>query len=227
MELRQYAQIIRRRWLLALIPVIIVLAIGLLTYRAPPPVYNAGVRFLVAQEPGAAAAESDEQRYYNWLASEYIVNGLTDWVRGGEFATAVSQQLAQEGLDVPPAAIQGALATDNTRSMLLISLTFGDTPTLAAMAEAVIAVLIAQNSAALPQLGGETAVIVQLDPVHINQIPSGIRSQLDLPLRVAVALAAGIGLALLAEYLDPTLRDRREVARLGLTLLGEIPRQKR
>ena len=69
MELRRYWTILRRYWLLALIPAALVLALGLATWRPAPTVYNAGVRFLVGQPPGAAAAESDEQRYYNWLGA--------------------------------------------------------------------------------------------------------------------------------------------------------------
>ena len=225
MELRQLWTIIRRRWALALIPAIIVLAAGLATWRPAPPVYNAGVRFVVGQPPGAAAAEFDEQRYYNWLTSEYIVNGLTDWVRGGKFAEAVSKRLATQGIDVPAGAIQGGLAVDNARSMLTISLTAGDATQLEQMLGGVIAVLTEDNAGALPQLGGENALLTQLDEPVVNPISAGIRSQLDLPLRVALALAAGLGLALLAHYLDPTVRDRDEVARAGLSILAEIPKE--
>ena len=148
MELRQLWNVIRRRWALALIPAVIVLAVGVAMWRPAPPAYNAGVRFIVGQPPGAAAAEFDEQRYFNWTTSEYIVNGLADWVRGGKFAEAVSKRLAAQGIDVPAGAIQGGLA-------------------------------------------------------------------------------AGLGLALLAHYLDPTVRDREEVARAGLAVLVEIPKEKK
>ena len=199
----------------------------MLSYRPAPPAYNAGVRFIVGQPPGAAAADLDEQRYYNWLTSEYIVNGLTDWVRGGNFAAAVSARLADQGIDAPPGAIQGGLAADNARSMLTISLTAGDPNTLAAMLDGVIAVLTEENAAALPQLGGQTAVLTQLDEPVVNPISAGLRSQLDLPLRVALALAAGVGLALLAHYLDPAVRDRAEAERAGLPILAEIPKEKK
>jgi len=225
MELRQLWKIIRRRWALALIPAVIVLAAGVATWRPAPPAYNAGVRFIVGQPPGAAAAEFDEQRYFNWTTSEYIVNGLTDWVRGGKFAEAVSKRLAAQGIDVPAGAIQGGLAADNARSMLTISLTSGDATQLEQMLGGVIAVLTEDNAGALPQLGGENALLTQLDEPVVNPIGAGIRGQLDLPLRVALALAAGLGLALLAHYLDPTVRDREEVARAGLAILAEIPRE--
>ncbi|MDV7390988.1 hypothetical protein RZS08_06540 [Arthrospira platensis SPKY1] len=225
MELKAYWNLLRRRWLLALAPTIVVLALGLATYRPAPPAYNAGLRFIVGQPPGPAAAAQDEERYYNWLTSEYIVNGLADWVRGGEFAAAVSDYLMTQGYGVPPELIRGGLAADNVRSMLTISLTAGDAELLRVMLQGVVAVLQTQNAQALPQLGGETAVIVQLDQPVINPIPAGIRSQLDLPLRAALALAAGVALVLLVHYLDPTIQDRAAAEAAGITILGEIPRQ--
>src|SRR5690606_21468937 len=155
MELRMYWRVLRRRWLLALVPAVIVLLVGLATYQAPPPAYNVGVRFEVGQVPAAnAQTASDEERYYNWLASEYIVNGLTDWVNGNRFGQAVSAELAGRGIDIPAGAIQGGLVADNARSMLLLSLTAGDPDLLAQMMDAAIIVLQEQNAQALPQLGG-------------------------------------------------------------------------
>lgn len=225
MELRHYWKLFKRRWLLVILPAAVVLAIGLATYQSPPPAYNVGVNFLVAQPPSEGADTADEQRYYNWLTSEYIVNGLTDWVKSGTFAAAVSQELASQGIDVPAGAIQGSLGADNARSMLTVTMNSGDGEQLKAMMDAAAVVLIEQNSTALPQLGGETAVVVQQDLPIVNQIPAGIRSQLDLPLRILLALGAGVGLAFLVEYLDPTIRERDELAQLGLPVVGEIPKK--
>ena len=225
MELRHYWTIIRRRWVWLVAPAALVLLIGLVTYQAPPPAYNSGVRFISAQTPGSAAQDLDEQRYYNWLTSEYIVNGLGDWIRGGKFAEAVSAYLLTQGINMPPGAIQGGISTDNTRSMLTVSLTGADPLMVEQMMDGVIAVITEQNAAALPQLGGENAELVLLDEPVVNPIPAGVRSQLDLPLRIALALAAGFGLALLAEYLDPTVRDRRDIEDIGIELLGAIPKK--
>ncbi|MCI0643542.1 MAG: hypothetical protein L0332_14640 [Chloroflexi bacterium] len=225
MELRAYWQILWRRWLLVAIPAAVVLAVGLATYSSPPPAYNAGVRFIVGQEPSTRADESDEERLANWQASEYIVNGLTDWVRGGQFAALVSRRLAEQGLDVPAGAIQGSIAADNTRSMMTLSMTFGDPAVLAQMITAAAEVLIEENASGLPQLGGQPAELVQLDQPVVNQIPAGLLNQLELPLRVALALGSGVGLALLAHYLDPTVRGREELEGMGLPVIGEIPKK--
>jgi capsular polysaccharide biosynthesis protein len=227
MELRQFWTIFRRRWPLVVVPALIVLALGLLSYRPTPPAYNAGVRFIVGQPP-IDGALTDEQRYYNWLASEYIVNGLTDWVRGGRFAEAVAARIEEEtGNRIAPQAIQGGMAVDNARSMLTVSITAGDFETTRQIMNGVILVMTEENAVALPQLGGETAVLTQLDDPVVTPISAGLRSQIDLPLRVALALFAGAGLAMLAHYLDPTVRDRAELERLGIPLAGEIPGERR
>ncbi len=51
------------------------------------------------------------------------------------------------------------------------------------------------------------------------------REQLDLPLRLLLALAAGVALAFLLDYLDDAVRVRGDVERLGLEVIGEIPRR--
>ena len=225
MELREFWALFKRRWWVAAIPVAVVLAIGLVTYRPPGPLYNAGVRFIVGQEPTESTTLSDEQRLANWKASEYIVNTLADWVRGGQFADLVSQQLAGQGIAVTPQEIVAGTASDSTRSMMVLSMNYGDAAILEQMMNAAAVVLKESNDLGLPQLGGQTADLVQMDQPIVNRIPPGITTQLQLPLRIGLALAAGVGLALLVDYLDPTVRGRREVESMGLPVIAEIPRQ--
>ena len=83
MELRTYWQILLRRWWLALIPAIVVLGIGLATYRQPAPVYQVGIRFTVGYTPETSATSLYDKYYSAWLASEYIAAGLGEWVQDG------------------------------------------------------------------------------------------------------------------------------------------------
>ncbi len=225
MELRDYARLLRRRWWVALVPTLVVLAVGLLTYSAPPPAYNVGVRFIVGQAPTEAAFLEDEERLANWQTSEYVVNGLTDWSRGLRFSEQVSARLAAQGVTVPAGAIRAGLAADNTRSMMQLSLTYGDPVVLEQMMRAAIDVLVEENGEAIPQLGGDPAALLLLDDPVVNPIAPGLRSRLELLLRVVLALAAGLGLAFLIDYLDPTVRDRRELEAMALPVLGEIPKR--
>jgi capsular polysaccharide biosynthesis protein len=232
MEIRHYWRIIRRRWLFAIVPMLIVLAIGLLTYSPPPEAqtfYNVGVRFIVGQSPLESEQFDDEDRLANWQTSEYTVAALADWIKGTTFSERVSEELALQGLDVPYNAIWkngGGLATDYSRSMLTLSLNHGDEAELTAMIAAAIKVLQEQNAEALPQLGGESAEIVQLDQAIVNAVNPPITNQLDLPLRIAIALIIGLLLAFLAEYLDASLHTSEEIELLGLPVLGVIPKRK-
>jgi capsular polysaccharide biosynthesis protein len=225
MELLQYWQVIKRRWLWVVIPAVIALAAALATYDRPGPIYNAGVRFIVGQEPTEAAMLSDEERLANWKASEYVVNTLADWVRGGQFAALVSDALEEEGIQVAPDSIVGGTISDSTRSMMVLSMTYDDPAVLEQMLNAAGRVLQEQNDQGLPQLGGRPAELVQLDRPIVNQVPPGIVSQLELPLRVVIALAAGLFLAFLLEYLDPTVREREELEAMGIPVIVEIPRK--
>jgi capsular polysaccharide biosynthesis protein len=223
MELRAFYSIFRRRWLLALIPPLVVALFSVATYQSPPaPGFNVGVNFIVGQPPTPGAELADQDRYYNWLGSEYIVNGLTDWAVSGNFKTAVSNQLAQENMEVAPGSF--SIAADNVRSKLQLSIQHGDADTLAHIMNAAITVLTEQNAEALPQLGGETAVLVLLDEPVVTPLPRSLSSLLDIPLRIAIGVAAGLGLALLVEYLDPTIRNRAEAEAMGFAILGEIPK---
>ncbi|MBK7896058.1 MAG: hypothetical protein IPJ90_14520 [Anaerolineaceae bacterium] len=225
MELRAFLAIFWRRWLLVLIPPLVVGLFSAVTFQPPPaPGFNVGVNFLVAQPPSPGAELADQERYYNWLSSEYIVNGLTDWAVSGSFKTAVSTQLATDGIEVPPGSF--SVAAENVRSRLQISIQHGEAETLSHIVNAAIMVLREQNADALPQLGGETAVLTLLDEPIVTPLPRSLGSLLDIPLRLAIGLAAGLGVALLVEYVDPTIRSREEAEAMGFVILGEIPKTK-
>ena len=51
-----------------------------------------------------------------------------------------------------------------------------------------------------------------------------LRDTFDLPVRLLIGLALGIFLAFGVDALDPVMRDRRALDRLGLPSLARIPR---
>ena len=203
MELRTYWHILTRRWWLALIPAIIVLGIGLITFRQPAPVYQVGVRFTVGYVPEALGTYLYDRYYPAWLASEYIAGGLGDWVKTGDFAAEVSRELEHQNVSIPANALAGRIASDHQRSMVTMFITWPDARQLEAIATAAITVLQTRNAQAFPQLGANGAIVRAVDPVNIGRVPPGLRAQLELPVRVALALAAGIALVFLAHYVWP------------------------
>lgn len=224
MDLGQVMRIIRRWGWLVLLPVIIV---GLWTaaqYRRPPTVYRVAVRLAVGSEP-AAALSPDYDRYYAWLASEYIANALADLARTGEFAGRVSLRLERLGYAIPASALQAAIVTDNLQSMAFIEIVWPDVLQIVAIADAVSDELTQNAALYFPQMRDVGTVARRVDdPVPVALAP-GLRAQLTGPaLRLALAGGLGLGLMFLAHYIDPMVRDVSDLDALGVRSLAAIPR---
>lgn len=226
MEIRQLLKILLRWWWLALIPVLIVGGYTVLTYQRPGTPYQAVMRFAAGSEP-AATLSPDYDRYYAWLSSEYIANALADIAVTGTFAENVAARLAAQGLAIDPHAIQGAIASDNVQSVFIIYVTWPNAEQLPYVADAVSAELTENGAAYFPQLRATGGVARRVDTPQTTALPPSLRAQLLGPgLRLALALAVGIGLVALAHYFDPMVRERTELEALGIKVLNTIPKQR-
>ena len=226
MELRTYAKILLRRWWLVAVPVIVVVVYVLATYAPPPTSYQVVMRFSAGTEPAGLSVDYD--RYYPWLTSEYIANGLADVAETGAFAQAVVGRLAEAGQEVSPAAIQGSIVTDNAQSILVVYLTWPDAGQIVALADAVSGELTENSAAYYPQLEDVQPAVQLLDAPAPAPMPPSLRAQLLGPaVRVALALFVGVGLAFLWHYLDPTVHEPEALEELGIDVLARIPRRRR
>lgn len=224
MELRQMFKVGLRWWWLIVLPVVVVGAYVGLTYRRPALAYQVVLRFAAGSDPAGLSVDYD--RYYPWLTSEYIANGLADVARTGAFAEAVQARLAGQGLTVAAGAVQGAINSDNTQSIFVIYLTWPDAAQLTMLAEAVSAELTTNGAAYFPQMQGVGILARRLDAPQPVPVAPSLRVQLLGPgLRLLLALAVGGALALLAHYLDPMVWERAEVEALGVPIVGSIPRR--
>jgi capsular polysaccharide biosynthesis protein len=223
MELRQYWKPIKRRWWLVVAPLVVVAAYVLATYTRPGPVYQVTVRYAAGTSP--ALTSDDYDRYYPWLTSEYVANGLADVAMTGAFAEAVAARLAKSGEQAEANAIQRAVISDNSQSILVIYLTWHDQTQAVAIADAISAELSTNSSAYFPQTDGVEPAVRALDQPTPVAVSPGLRAQITGPaVKLALALVAGAALALLCHYLDPTVRDIADLRDLDMPVLGEIPR---
>ncbi|MGD8488776.1 MAG: hypothetical protein PVG54_01545 [Anaerolineae bacterium] len=221
MELRQYWHIVWRRWWLIAALVILVLVVSLVTYQSPEPVYVASMRFAIGIE-GVEPVDSvsGEGRSDAWLASEYLADDLSEVLKGGDFASRISQRV---GFDVAA----GSIFASREHRIMTVTITGNDPARVQAVAEATAAAIEDGGADYFPQLTGVEARAVLIDGPGIGQAGPSLQDQLDLPLRLFVALIAGVALVFLWDYLDDTVRNRTEIESLGLRVLGEIPRASR
>ena len=224
MELRTYWKILTRRWWLVVAPVLVVTIYVAVTYAPPGSVYQVVMRFAAGTEP--AGLSEDYDRYYPWLTSEYIANGLADVAETGAFAQAVASRLAEAGHEIGPGAVQPAIRTDNAQSILVVYLTWPDEAQIVAVADAITTELTQNGVAYFPQLKGIEPVVRPLDAPTPIPLPPGLRTQLMGPvIKIGLALVIGFALALLWHYLDPTVHEAVELEVLGFVVLAEIPRK--
>ena len=225
MELRALWQIVKRRWWLIALPGIVALLYAAYGYVTSPTGvgYSTSIKLTAAAPPGAEASNYEDTEYYPWLASEYVVNALTDWVRSATFAQEVSALLAEQEIDVPPGVVQSSIAADNTRSIMTLYVSGGDPDVVLAIAQAAPDALNRFATEYWPQFGDDGVEVVALDTPVVGTVPPPLSARFDPLIRLGLGLAAGVALAFLAEYLDPSLHSRREVEDMGISVLAEIP----
>ncbi len=238
LELLTLLNFILRRWWLIAIPAAITLLWSLPAIPdaiSPPETYGASIRFTAAAPPDAANATAvpenstsgtyEDTAYVPWLASEYVVVNMPQWVTSSNFANEVSATLLSDhNLDISADDLRPAFAADSARSIFVVYFGWGNEAELEKIAAATITVLQTRNQQYFPQFAYAPAQIVPLDEIDVVRTVPPMTARLNPFIRMVIGLAAGLGLAALAEYLDDSVREKADLEKLGLEVLGSIPR---
>ncbi len=224
MELRQYWQIVRRRlWVVAALLLIVGVA-SLLLRPSRAPAFQTSMRFMLGVQPETRTGDYyTYDKYYTWLTAEYLVDDVAELVRSGAFAQSVSDKLKSQGISIPVGVIQGSTQSGRLHRILTVSITWGDAAQLAHIANAVAELLPAQIARHLASVGQSDVTASLIDPPAIGAVGSSLRDKLDLPIRLILALLAGLVLAFVLDYLDESVRSRQEIESTGLQVVAEIP----
>ena len=223
MELIRYAQIVWRRWWLVA-GLLAVVAVGtLLTHDwSPPPHYTFGMRFSVGLEP---VPPPDAEYTYNpldvWRSSEYLMDDLASAVRGADFARRVAARLSE-----PVANLAGVFGAVTEYRVLTVSGQGPDDGQLAEIANAAAAVLYEEAAEMVGPLGDARPVLRLIDPPVVVPVGRGLRAKLDVPIRLGLALLAGVAGAFLLDYLERSVRGPDELEEMGISVLACIPRHR-
>ncbi len=221
MELMLIVRVLLRRWWLIVIPVAIAAVIAVPQLLRQETTVAAGgfattFKYSAAQQLNLPQRDGDYQDV--WLASEFVVNAFTDWIRSSTFRNELSALMGDE-VDLSLLGI----AADNDRSIGVVQMSYRDADVLTKTAAAAIEVLQTRNQAYFPHLGGEPAQVTLVDAPVIVPNPPPLTNRFAPILQLGVALIAGIGLAFLAEYFDPTLRRSEDLEAQGFIVLASVP----
>lgn len=222
MELILFFRVLRRRWWLVLIPVVIVAAFTIPQWLRERSTAGGGftvtLRYTAAQSASNVAPRDGDYQDV-WLASELAVNALTDWVRSSSFEDEIIKKVPD--LNAPSFGV----AADNKRSIGQLIMSYPDEKELTNITQAAMDVMKTQAQNYFPQLGGQPAQVTFLDSPVITAAPPPIANRFAPFIRLALGLLGGIALAFLWEYLDPFVYRREQVEAVGLPVLASIPKK--
>ena len=229
MELRDYARVIwRYLWLIAAL--VVVVGVGSFIFRAQPaPVYTASVRFTIGvNAPPATQVQGYDPILTSYQASEYIRDDFVEIIQSDVFADDVNARLKKTGVSgVTVTKGNLSAAVEKQRRLMSMTVIWNNPEQAQKIADAAVANLSDNNAKYFAQLGAAGAMVAVIDKPTVGRVGASLREQVDIPIRVLIALLAGIALAFVLDYLDNSVRDARELETLGLHVIGEIPRARR
>ena len=219
-EIREYWRILRARWYIPVILTVLTVALTLITAQTPPPTFVASTRFTIsvsADRPlqGVDPALTGAQ------ASEYIRDDFVEVIRSDLFARDVNAVLNDPQLKISKGNISGAV--EKQRRIMSLAITWHNPDEAKRIADAAVQALAQNNTKYFAQMGAQGAQVTILDDPTVTTITPGLRDRLDIFIRAAIAFVAGIVLVFILDYMDDSVRSTRDVEKLGLAVMGEIP----
>jgi capsular polysaccharide biosynthesis protein len=218
LELRDYLNVLLKRWWLILLVAASAAAVGYLVSSLQPRVYQAATRLLVTPS-----------RPDNGLI-EFAKKGITSYPVRLQSQDFISRALADSDLGADPGQVLGAMKVQAVPDTLTINITMDDADPqrAAALANAVSAAFVELiNGEAVNSTSSDKLLLVQPDVAQPPGQPYQPRPLLTAGAAGVLGLVLGLVLAFALEFLDDTLKTTEDVQRiLGTTTIGLIPSHK-
>lgn len=218
MELRDYLRVLRKQWrLIALCVLMATGAAALLTFTATPQ-YRTTVKFFVS-----TPSDTANSAYTGGLFSQQRAKSYADILAGPATAEAVAGALpgAQAG------DLQGTITATVVPDTVLLEATVTDPSRSRALEIArAVSTTFPQMVTDLEKPGDNGASPVKVSVVEQPELPSGAftpRPLRNLALALVLGVLLGVGLAVLRESLDNTVKSPEDVREAsGQATLGAI-----
>ena len=220
--------IVRTHRLLIFLTSLCVTVLLLVTYRPKPAPYTAVASFWIGEAPLSSTQSSDEERYFNWVTSEYVTIALASWVEGSEFLSQVRWRLWLQDERLSLDDLTKMIDASVNRSGIRLIVQHPDEMMALTVASAAADAFEEAETVTLPQLENSRVMVSRLDDLVLAESPeTTVREQLELPLRIMFGLLSGLIVALLAQRPNNMIHDRQAIATLNLAVVGEIPSETR
>ncbi len=223
MNLRNYWDIVLRRWWAVAGLTVLTAVISIVTSPLTQGGYTATVRLLLSvpsEVPRGAYFTYD--KYYSLLSTEYVTDDYIEVVRSKGFLQDVRRETNLQSSDL---TITAQPRSERAPRVLTVTVSARDESEAQRAANASVDLIVSHSEDYFPGLGSRGVVARLIDPAEVAPATAGGRALLNVGLRTLLGLALGLALAFLLHYFDNRLYTPQDIRReLGLPLLGEIPR---
>lgn len=227
MEFHDLVKLIRSRWWIpaSLVALVLLFSFAQMFFGAGRG-YSVEIRMLIGVHPIDVADESlYDPRYYAWLVSEYLVDDFSEVVASGLFAENVTARLLDDyEIEIEPEEIQGNTDTGRTHRILDMEFEWPDEAEASAIGDAITTEITENAEAYFRQLTTVRTEITVIEGPVVEPTALTLLQRLEIPLRLILSLFAGLSIILLLDYLDSSIRVRKELEALGFPVLAEIPK---
>ena len=227
MELRSYWRILRRRrWVVLGVTLVALIAaiVSVAALPQPLPTYQATVVIAVSPTNVPPPSSNPYGDYYLYIASEYLNDDIMSIVESGSFNRIVAARYAGRPEGPPSASIKGKKA----HRVITFTVSADRRSDALDLAQGIIDLLREPRPGEpryLDQFSEQRPRVAVIQDPELTVEPGVRRGAFDVGMRTLLGLIVGLALAFLLDYLDDTVRDRRDAEQqTGLPVVGEIPR---
>lgn len=225
MDLRDYLRVVRKGWALILGFVALGIAGGVALTIATTKVYQADAQLIVA----ISGAQDQSQLAQG---SSYITQQVQSFTSIANAPAVINPVRRQLGLTnaYSEQDLAAKVTADAPLNKVLINLhvTDNDPKTAARLANAVAAQYTKVVEATQPNANGQQLVkLTVIQPAVVPDAPIKPNKVLNLGLGLVLGLLLGIGLAVLREMLDTSIKGPQDLEELGVPVLTNVPLDKR
>lgn len=223
-NLQDYARLLRTRWVTLVITIVVaVLAAGAYSLLTTP-LYQASTRLFVSTSAGSTLAETYQG---NRFSQERVIS-YAELLMG---ETVAQRTIDKLGLNMTAAALQANVTASAKRDTVLISVRVKDTSAVRARDIAntlsdEFVTMIRELEAPEDGSSPDSRVVVE-QRASIPTSPVVPRTSRNLAMGLGVGIMLGLGLAVVRDMLDNTVKDREALEETtGSGIIASVPLDK-
>ena len=217
MDIREYFQIIKKRWLLiAVITLIAALISAIFSYIFIKPTYKADISVIIGST--STSGEDASQDYNSILMYQSIVQTYTEIAKTRLVAQDVIEAL---DLDMSSISLIGTISVTvkSNTEILNITVESGDAKMARSIAN--------QYAKSLKKISHEIRGVDNvslMDEAVLPVSPDSPKPLINIAIAFFIGLMISVGVIFLIEYMDNTIKSTEDLEKLfNLPVLGSIP----